>query len=188
MPLPRVRNGYNYTSVLLTFGPVVPSDPTALRHQIKELCQRHCSSLNDQSFVCAFEVSEKGYPHCHVAVGFTKPTKAPLKLLFALKALALEEHEGKKRNGSMHYVPIDKKHQTLASSGGRFGVLKRYLTEPHKTKECDDGALDFTETSIDVLKDLERQLFTCYGDEERKRIWFLIQMKKLGDELRAANN
>lgn len=187
MGLPKIRNGHKYTAMLLTFGPYRPDDPQAARVHIKGMVQRSVRHLNDDQLIIAFETGDGGYNHCHIAMGLSKESKAPMKLLKACKDLAQEDEQGRKPNGSIHYVPIDPRHQRLCSHRGRFGVLRKYLTDPHKTKATDDGALEFVHTMEDDMKILEGRLDqTMYLSKEYHAIYKEITLLRLKQQVFAA--
>lgn len=173
MPLPKVHPRNKYSALLLTFGPYQPDNPTQARTNIKDMVQRMAAHVNSDQITIAFEVGEGGYRHCHIAMGYRKESKPPMKLLAKLKLLATEDSQGRKPNGSIHYVPIDSAHQRLASKRGRYGVLRKYLLDPHKTKMTDQDCIEFVETPTDCIKNKRLELDSCpypIGSKEYRKI------------------
>jgi len=191
MGLPKVTRGNKYTAMLLTFGPYRPEDKHAARILLKGMVQRRVNHLKENQLIIAFEEGERkgkdGYFHCHIAIGLSRDSKPPMTLLKECKLMAKLDEEGRKPNGSIHYVPIDSRHQRLASALGRFGVLRKYLTDPHKTKMTDDDCLEFVLTVEDEMKTLEAELDrTMFRSKEYQRIHQAICMLRLKQQLFAA--
>lgn len=142
MGLPKVFNTQKaYKALMLTFGPIDPADPKAMRERVAGMCSQYFGQdLKDIRM--AFEPGEDGvvpYNHCHLIVGFNKPRKPSMMLVKRLKTLCHEDERGRKPNLGMNYVPQGDRE---CSKIGAYGVLLNYLTNPVKKKMTDEGALE----------------------------------------------
>ena len=156
MPLPKCSPRRAYTAILYTFGPYSPPEQVDVeRQRVYDIFRNKVgSNLKSGEFTVAFEKSDDGYEHCHVAVGFHREQKPNMSLIAPLKALCIAT-EDRKVNLGMNYVPRGDKNR---SKGSVYQLLRKYLTAPHKKKETDDGAYEFTPVENTSIKDLEAQL------------------------------
>jgi len=134
MVLPPVNIRYKYKAMMFTFGPI---PVVAQREDIRRVVSDHFGEKLKANTI-ALETGKDGYRHCHVAVDLHSEVKPPMKLITHLKAFCLEDDTGRKPNCGTHFVPNSE------SKGLRaYSVLHKYLTDPGKIKETDDGALEF---------------------------------------------
>lgn len=138
MPLPKCNMRGSYSAILYTFGPYHGDHD---HQKIWEITRTAIPDhLDPRKFTCAFEESEDGYKHCHVAMGFRTPLKPNAGMIKVFKSLCTEEPD-RKINCGTNYVPRGDKQ--AANCGGPYAVLRKYLTDPHKKKTTDDGAIEF---------------------------------------------
>ena len=105
MPLPKCNTRSSYKAILYTFGPYQPDDKEAARERVFKVFTQYVGrNLKPGEFTCAFEESEEGYHHCHVAVGFITEQKPNMGLVTALKGLCTAT-EDRAVNLGMNYVP-----------------------------------------------------------------------------------
>lgn len=157
MPLPKCTvthttskgekiKGGKYTSLMFTFG---PRPPTLTREEVKEVFAAYYKGWLKE-IIIAFEdgaVKEdetEGYPHVHVGVRLGGQKQLTMPIIKRVKQLCVET-ETRKVNCGTNYVPCEE--------GKGFEVIKKYLTDPDKIKETDDGALIVLEPR-DALADL----------------------------------
>ena len=134
MGLPPVNARYKYKAMLFTFGPI-PLETE--REAIGRVVSDHFREKLKTNMI-ALETGKEGYRHCHVAVDLFNEVKPPMKLITRLKAFCQEDENGRKPNCGTHYVP------NCESKGMRaYSVLHKYLSDPTKIKETDDGSLEF---------------------------------------------
>lgn len=133
MPLPKARPRNPYQALMYTFGPIRPD---ITREQVIERARTYLQ--NDlRTIRAAFEVSENGYHHCHVAVDLAQPRKPAMRLVRDYKTFCAEDADGRKPNCGINYVPNSE------SRGKRaYAVLDEYLHNPKKIKYTDDGSLE----------------------------------------------
>ena len=145
MPLPPCRTRKEESAIMFTFGPIDPPDKDAARMEVFNLFKRYIGhNMKPNQFIVAFEVNEEGYHHCHTVVGFIHPQKPPMRLVDAIKEkLCTPDADGRRPNLGMNHVPRLRKGQPGAGKSA-YELMAKYLTDPHKTKVTDDGALEFT--------------------------------------------
>lgn len=123
---------------MYTCGPYLGEQDRQKMWEIVERC--HNERADPGKFTCAFETSEDGYKHMHLAVGFKGETKPSMGLIKTLKGLCEVDDAGRKPNCQGNYVPKGDKESAKV---GPYEILRRYLTDPHKKKTTDDGCIEF---------------------------------------------
>lgn len=171
MPLPTCSTRKAYSAILYTFGPIDPADKDACRMQVHQTFTRLVGhNMKPGEFIVAFEESDDGYRHCHVAVGFINPQKPNMGLVVALKTLCAPDNSGRRPNLGMNHVPKLAKGEQ-GSGTGAYALLHKYLTDPHKVKTTDEGALEFTfPEHIDHVSTF-RRLADKENDPKRRRYY-----------------
>lgn len=157
MVLPKANARRAYTNLMFTFGP----RPESLTRERVEEVARECLGSNMKRGRVAFEMSEHGYAHVHLAVNFAKETKVPMRLVKQLKGLCVDTAK-RKANCGTNYVPKEQ-----CGKGG-YEVLEKYLCDPAKIKECDDGSLELVQARSMTEKLLMMYQFSCAMDYYRK--------------------
>ena len=143
MPLPSCNTRSAYKAIIHTFGPIVVPKPVQdeMRKQMYSTCvSLFGNHIQPGQWHAAFEISEEGYHHCHLTIGFREPKKPSMALIKYLKSLCTTHDPDRKPNCGTHYI---RRGDKQASNIGAYQVLLKYITDSSKVKFLDDGTLHF---------------------------------------------
>ena len=135
------------TAFMATGGPWYVQDANRERQLWYDWAKANVPGITPESFLIAFEVSDDGYHHLHMAIKAGHPIRLTKRIIMSMKKIITDHWDGsgtRQPNNRFHYVPINSSNQKQAAAlGGRFGILRKYITDPHKSKMTDDGVLEF---------------------------------------------
>ena len=94
-----------------------------------------------------FEISENGYEHCHLIIGWKRPVKFASfhKTVMRWQNLV----ESPEKSNAMHYIPLDDKEADHVN--GPYYVMLKYCSDPTKQKSIDDAGLTWIHPKSRVI-------------------------------------
>jgi len=147
MPWPRASDKGAYAARMYTFSWPHLHMPPALVKAWKDRMHRavcHASQFAmPKRIIPFFEVSEEGYQHCHLIIGFSRSCKFA-KFWKVIRSWQFEAHAPQTSN-ACHVVPrlesLDEASRKVMGKLGPYALMHKYCTDPSKKKSIDADGL-----------------------------------------------
>lgn len=124
---------------MFTFSWPATAHTDAWKQRMVTDCRRRLGSyVRKDQIRPFFEISDKGYEHCHLIAGWSRPSKCAS--FHKIIRVWQKDAKSPEMSNACHVIPRGDKE---AAAIGPYKVMYKYLTDPSKKKTIDENGVSW---------------------------------------------